>query len=555
MPYDGFVMRRFLDYSYDKLLNSHIRNFYYKDKVLYFSFQNFDLKISLNPSYSYITFEKREIPSDAKKHYFVEYLRSKVKGGVIKNVEQIELERTFKFEVFKIDDVGNKHLYEIYIDIMGKHSNVILVENGIILDAYKRIKNRFRNIYPGEKFILYKSNKIIPLEDLSEDSFKNLDIDMKTREFIYKNIQGFSKITSDEVLFRANIDKNQVAKNCLERLIYHIKDVIEDFKKEKIYVYFENEKPIEISAIQLKHLGLNFKEFVNVDEAINEYFNWLESKSFINQRKKSLADIIVKNIVKLENTLDKINKEIEKNKHFEKYRKYGELLKAYFYQIKKGENKAILFDWEDNENVEVPLDTSKEPLENAKEYFKKYSKMKSKLEGLIKRKSVIEKELNYLYQLWYTIEDSESEEELEDIRKEMVSEGIIHEKKKRKKKEAASKPKKVEYKGYTIYIGKNNKQNDELVRNSSNNDYWFHVHEMPGAHVILKNNGKEISNDVIEYTAQLAAGYSKGKDSGKVPVDYTKIKYVRKTKGLKPGLVLYSNYKTIYVTPRRIKDV
>jgi predicted ribosome quality control (RQC) complex YloA/Tae2 family protein len=218
-------------------------------------------------------------------------------------------------------------------------------------------------------------------------------------------------------------------------------------------------------------------------------------------------------------------------------------------------NKVVLYDWENDENIEVPLDSNKEPLENANYYFKKYNKMKNKLKGLLERKKVLEDELDYLYQIWYTIEDAESEEEIEEIKFEMQNMGLIKDKKGRSKKVIKSEPRKVEHNGFVIYIGKNNKQNDELVRKANDEDLWFHVHEMPGSHVVLKNNGKDIDEEVIRFAAELAAGYSKGKNSGKVPVDYTKVKYVRKTKGLKPGLVLYSNYKTIYVKPRRIDNV
>lgn len=554
MPYDGFVMRQFLEYSKPYLLNAHIRNFYIFNKIIYFSFQSFDLKISLNPSYSYITFEKRNLPLNTKSHYFVEYLRSKVRGGVIKNIEQIGLERTYKFEVYKVDDVGNKHNYEIYIDIMGKHSNIIFVENGIILDAYKRIKNRFRNIFPGEQFKIFSSNKINPLDVDQIKKLKTINESDKALELIYKNIQGFSKVTARELLFRAGLGEDEVIK-WDDKLEKFLKEIIQEFSEKNMYVYFENNKPFEISAFSLNHLAEKFRKFSKPDEAINLFFSWNEKKSLIYEKKKALEDVLVKYISKLENTLDKINSEIEKNKNYDLYKKYGELLKAYFYQIDEKMNKVVLYDWENDENIEVPLDSNKEPLENANYYFKKYNKMKNKLKGLLERKKVLEDELDYLYQIWYTIEDAESEEEIEEIKFEMQNMGLIKDKKGRSKKVIKSEPRKVEHNGFVIYIGKNNKQNDELVRKANDEDLWFHVHEMPGSHVVLKNNGKDIDEEVIRFAAELAAGYSKGKNSGKVPVDYTKVKYVRKTKGLKPGLVLYSNYKTIYVKPRRIDNV
>ena len=165
----------------------------------------------------------------------------------------------------------------------------------------------------------------------------------------------------------------------------------------------------------------------------------------------------------------------------------------------------------------------------------------------------IERELEYLYQLWQTIIDSEDEETLKEIEDEMISEGIIKVKKKRKR-EVVSKPREIFFKGFKILIGKNNKQNDSLVRSASDDDLWFHAREMPGAHVVLKVEGKTLDEEVIEYAASLAAGYSRGKLSGNVPVDYTKIKYVSKPKGAKPGLVVYRNHKTLVVKPCRLEE-
>ncbi|MBT1248405.1 MULTISPECIES: NFACT family protein [unclassified Thermosipho (in: thermotogales)] len=532
MPYDGFVMKRFVDYAREKLLNAHIRNFYYKNNVVYINFQRFDLKVSLNPNFSYITFEKRNLPQDPKRHYFVEYLRSRLRGGIVFDVIDFQFERTLKLVVFKTDEVGEKHVYELYIDIMGKHSNIILVENGLILDAYKRIKNRYRTIYPGEKFIVYKSEKITPYEVKDES-----DVGM-----LYKRVQGFSKITVRELMFRMqNTSFNEA-----------LKSILNDFEKGCLFLYYENNMPVEISAFPLHHLQISGKRHCDkIEDAINVFFEFKEQKSVLFQMKKNLENVIVKRIIKIENALEKINKELEKAKNYDDYRKYGELLKAYYYEVPKGVDRVELVDWETQETVSVELDKNKNAIENANFYFKKYNKLKVKVKGLMRRKQYLEKELDYLYQLWYTLDEVNEFNELEDIRNEMENVGLVRSKK-RKKMCKESEPIKVEYDGYVIYIGKNNKQNDMLVRDSNDEDIWFHASGMPGAHVIIKYAGKEINQDVIEYAASLAAGYSKGKNSGKVPVDYTKAKNVRKTKGLKPGLVLYSNYKTLFVEPRRL---
>ncbi|SHH39412.1 Rqc2 family fibronectin-binding protein [Thermosipho atlanticus] len=553
MPYDGFVMNSFINNS-QFIVGNFLKNIYFKKNVLYFSFSKNDLKVSLNPNYSYLTFERRDIPQDTKKHYFVDFLRSRVRNSRIIKFEQIEFERTAKLVLEKNDEIGEKHVYEVYIDIMGKHSNVIIVENNKILDAYKRIKTRFRDIIPGETFILYTGSKVNPLKNLVDLYNISENFNGRVSEFIFKNIQGFSKVTAKEVLHRCGLEDDQFSVKYLKKIIDTIENLMYEFQKGKIYLYYENNKPYEISAFLLNHLELDYETFDEPDSAISKFFEWHEQKSYVFQQKHFLESIVEKNIEKNETILSKLNYEIEKNMRYEEFRKWGELLKAYFYIIDDSRKEVELEDWETGERITIPLDENLTPIENSNKYFKLYNRMKNKLKGLKKRKKEIENELNYLYQLWYSLDDAQDIKEIEEIKNEMVETGLIKEKK-QKRKIKKSEPRKIIYNGYTILIGRNNKQNDELVKKSSDEDIWLHAHGMPGAHVVIKTGGNVVNEDTLLFAAQLAAGYSKGKNSSNVPVDYTKIKYVRKTKNLKPGMVLYSNYKTLYVDPRRLENV
>lgn len=555
VPYDGFVMNQFIKQG-QFITNNYLKNIYFKKNVVYFSFTNADLKISINPNFSYMTFEKRMLSNEMERHFFIDFLRSRIRNSKLLSFEQLGFERTAKLTLEKNDEIGTKHLYEIYIDIMGKHSNIIIVEDNKILDAFKRIATRYRNILPGEKFKLFTSSKINPKTDLDKLIHLHKNFEGKISEFIYKNIQGFSKITANEVLFRANLEDRMFSEDDFLKIFKVIRELLEEFEQNNIYIYYEKNNPVEISAFKLNHLGLKYRTYVDVSLAISEYFEWIEQKSYLFQLKKSLENIVVNKISKLENVLTKIEEEIRKNSEYEKFRKWGELLKAYFYKIDNFQNEVELQDWETGEKIKIPLDDAKTPIENANYYFKLYNKKKNKLKGLLERKKFIEKELDYLYQIWYSINEIENERDIEEIKKELVEIGLMKEKKtKQKKFFERSVPRKTEYNGFIIYIGKNNKQNDELVKKSSKDDLWLHAHGMPGAHVIVKSGGKEIDEETLKYAAQLAAGYSKGRNSTNVPVDYTKIKNVRKTKDLRPGMVLYDNYKTIYVNPRRLDDV
>lgn len=555
MPYDGFVMNKFINQA-QFIVGSFLKNIYYKKNTMYFSFSNVDLKISLNPNFSYMTFERRMLSQDMKKHYFVDFLRSRIKNSKILSFEQFGFERIAKLVLEKNDEIGVTHKYEIYTDIMGKHSNIIIVENNKILDAYRRITTRYRNIIPGEKFKLFEGSKINPKTDLDKLFSFAKAFDGKKSEFIFKNIQGFSKITANEVLYRANLEDKKFSCDDLEIIVKTVEELMREFEENKLYIYFENNQPFEISAFKLNHLGMEYKILDDISKAISFFFEWIEQKSYLFQVKKNLENIVIKKIEKLENILTKIEKEIRKNSDYEKYKKWGELLKAYFYRINDFQKEVELEDWNTGEKINIPLEKDKNPIENANNYFRIYNRKKTKLKGLLERKEYLEKELDYLYQLWYSINEIENTKDVEEIKKELIEYGLIKEKKgKRKKKIEKSLPRKTIYNGFTIYIGKNNRQNDELVKKSSKEDIWLHSHGMPGAHVVIKSEGKDIDMETLKFAAQLAAGYSKGKNSTNVPVDYTKIKHVRKTKDLKPGMVLYDNYKTIYVNPRRLEDV
>ncbi|MEJ5257366.1 MAG: NFACT family protein [Fervidobacterium sp.] len=555
MAFDGFVMRITAGKIEEHINGLNLRNIYLEDKVLYFSFDAGDLKISLNPNFAHISFTEH-IVKEPEKQTFVDFLRSRIRGAKVSKFSSIGYDRTVVLELKKTDEIGQKHEYKLYIDIMGKHSNVILVENGVILDAYKRIETRFRNINPGEKFVLFASNKM-NIEEVTADSLsvalEHFPKQKAISEFIYSTIQGFSRLTAEELLFRADLDDmalSQISDEHLNALLEAIASIRRELSENQLYVYYENDMPIDISVFRL-HKYTDFKRCENPVECVNEYFEFVEKKDKLTQKKNQLLSIVNSKIEAYEKLIDSIEKEVEECKNAEKYRKFGELLKAYSYQIGHGLEEVTLTDWETNEEVRIPLEKHLSAIENSVKYFKMYNKLKKKLEGLSERKEILERELSYLRQLQNTIENAETLDDLLDIEEEMVEGELIkkHKGKKNTKVVTHSEPRRYTFNGFTIFVGRNNRQNDELVRKASEHDLWLHVQGMPGAHVVVKTNGKPIDDETLQYAAKLAAYYSKGKYSTKVPVDYTQVKYVKKPRGFKPGLVLYSNFKTLFVTP------
>lgn len=563
MPFDGFLMKRTVEKISDEIRDFNIRNIYLSKNVLYFSFDKGDLKISLNPAFAHISIVNHLV-SDPEKSAFVDLLRSRIRGAKVSEFVNMDYERTAILKLKKMDEAGIKHNYEIYIDIMGKHSNAIFVEDGIILDAFKRVETRFRNINPGKKFEIFPSKKV-RIEDIdSKESLENLlkafleqssDKRPKISEFLYSSIQGFSKITAEEVLFRADLEDLPVLKiddSTLLALWNALHTVRIELASNYSFIYYEDNEPVDISAIRL-HAYSDEKRCDDVLACVNEYFTFVEKKEKRLQKRNQLSSVVKAKIDVYETLLKKLSEEFDECRELDKYRKYGELIKAYAYQIQSGSEKVALFDWETNEVVQVPLEKNLSAIENSVRYFNMYSKLKRKASGLRERIEIVSRELEYLQQLLMTIESAEDLEDLKEIEEEMIENELIKVRKSKGKlqtsKEFVSQPRKYVYNGFTIYVGKNNRQNDELVRKASDSDLWFHVQGMPGAHVLIKTAGKYVDEDTLKYAASLAATYSKGKYSSNVPVDYTQIKYVKKPRGFKPGLVLYSNFKTIFADP------
>jgi len=563
MPFDGFLMKRTVERISDEIKDCNIRNIYLSKNILYFSFDDGDLKISLNPMFAHISLVNHLV-SDPEKNAFVDLLRSRIRGARISEFVNMDYERTAILRLKKMDETGTKHNYEIYIDIMGKHSNAIFVEDGIILDAFRRVETRFRNINPGKEFAIFPSKKV-RIEDV--DSKECLERILKTfleqsgdkkpkiSEFLYSSLQGFSKITAEEVLFRADLEDSAVSEmdeSMITSLWNALHTVRLELASNYSFIYYEDNEPVDISAIRL-HAYSDEKRCDNVLACINEYFTFVEKKEKRLQKKNQLSSVVKAKIDVYETLLKKLNEEFDECKELDRYRKYGELIKAYAYQIQSGNEKVSLLDWETNEVVQVPLEKNLSPIENSVRYFNMYSKLKRKASGLKERIEIVSRELDYLQQLLMTIESAEDLEDLKEIEEEMVENELIKVRKSKGKlqtsREFVSQPRKYVYNGFTIYVGKNNRQNDELVRKASDNDLWFHVQGMPGAHVLIKTAGKYVDEDTLKYAASLAATYSKGKYSSNVPVDYTQIKYVKKPRGFKPGLVLYSNFKTIFADP------
>lgn len=514
--------------------------------------------------------DKYEKNNPKKAPVFCMTLRKHIQNGVIVGIEQVGFERIIKISVESYDELKEKTIKNLYVEIMGKHSNIILVmENqNKILDSIKRVPisiSRVRQILPGNEYELPpEQDKMNPLNKINADELLERIKSGKGQVFksIYTNILGISPLVAKDVCLRVGIDKSkdieQISLEDSKKIADEINRIFDDLAKDKIYpnvvIDEKRDKIIEFSSIRLKQYeDLTEVRKDTISQAIEDYYLIKDKKERINQRSSNMKKNISLKLERINHKLEKQAKELKDSEKADEYKVKGELLTAFIYMIKPGMESIKLANFYDNnEEIEIKLKAHFSPSENAQKYFKKYNKLKNATEELTKQIAINEEEAQYLENTLLSIENCENEKELKEIKEELMREGYIKTYKMPKKnnKPGTNIMKYISSNGNLIMIGKNNKQNDYLtLRLADNEDLWFHTKDIPGSHVLLKVGGKKFDEKEILEAATLAAYYSKAKMSENVPVDYTTKRNVRKPSGAKPGLVIYEKNKTVYVTP------
>lgn len=514
---------------------------------------------------------KKQNPKKAP--VFCMLFRKHIQGGTITKVSQIGFERIIKISVESLDELKEKSTKDIIVEIMGRHSNIILVqsENSKIFDSAKRVPvsvSRVRQILPGLTYELPPAqDKINPLDKLSSEVFiENIKTyDGPIFKGIYTKFLGISPIIAKEICFRSSvypkINTFDLTDEDISRLYIEFEKLFKDISKNNfhpsIIVDRSIDKYVDFSCVNLtiyKDLDSIYNE--SVSEVLENYYQTRDVKDRIHQRASDLRKSITIKLDRLYNKQKKQHEELLESEHADEFKLKGELLTAYIYMIKKGmkEIEVQNFYTSDYSNIKISLNENLTPSENSQKYFKKYNKLKTAKKEITHQMDINEEEIDYLENILLSIDNCENMDELQDIREELVKLGYA-------KVQGKAKPKKettlttmphkfLSSDGTTIFVGKNNKQNDHLtLRIADYDDIWMHTKNIPGSHVIIKCAGTEVSDKTIYEGAMLAAYFSKSKMSSKVPVDYTKKKNVKKPSGSKPGMVIYETNSTIYVTP------
>ena len=580
MALDGLVIHSLVDELSSKLLGGKIDKVHQPEDdevVLYIrnNKENYKLVLSCsssNPRVYIANDYKKENPKKAP--MFCMLFRKYIQSGNIVNISQVGFERIIKISVDSLDELKEKTTKNIYIEIMGRHSNIILTHNADnkIIDSAKRIPtsvSRARQILPGLTYELPPSQeKLNPLNNISEDEFTKALSSYNGPLFksIYSKFLGISPIVSKEVCFRANLNENsnicELSNNKLNNLYKEFNNLFNDIRNNNyspcIVLNEKIDKVIDFSCINLSlYNQLKFITKESMSSILEDYYKTKDIKDRIHQRASDLRKSISIKLERLYHKQQKQEQELKEAENADEYKLKGELLTAYIYMVQKGMKDIEVQNFYDPnyENITINLKENLTPSENSQRYFKKYNKLKTAKKEITSQMDISKEEIDYLENILLNIDNCENLAELQDIKDELISLGYGKSPGKLKSKKELNKlttsPHEfISSDGFRILVGKNNKQNDHLtLRIADPDDIWMHTKNIPGSHVIIKCAGKEVPEETIYEGAMLAAYFSKGKMSAQVPVDYTKKKHVKKPSGSKPGMVIYVTNSTMYVTP------
>lgn len=535
MAYDGIMMHQVKKSLIDTIQSGRINKIYQISKYeLLFQVRanrkNYQLLISSHPMYARVQLTSLTYPTPEAPNPLTMLFRKLLEGGYIKEIEQIDLDRILKITFACHNELGDAIEYILYIEIMGKHSNIILVgKNNKIIDCIKHISpsmNTERFLQPGALYQLPPMvEKLNPFtSDFVEDSQ------------LTKIYQGMAPILSKEILYR--IDQGEDFKEIMKQID----------KSQDLYITKINDKEY-FHVIELTHLqGITTK--YALFDGLDLHFNEVDQKERIKQQTSNLLKFIQNEYQKNTTKLKKLKATLEDSENSDDYRIKGDLLYASLHLMQKGMTSVEVDNYYDNTKMKITLDPKLDPKANAQKYYQKYQKAKNSINVLHQQIELTEKEIDYFDSLITAMSQASYYDALE-IKEELENEGYLKKKKQRntiRKKKIPQFQKYLTKDGIEIDIGKNNLQNDHLTfKYAHRYDMWFHAKDMPGSHVIVK--AQDLDEYTIRLAAKIAAYYSKGKNSSSVPVNYTLVKTLKKPAGSKPGKVILDNYKTIYIDP------
>ena len=600
MAFDGIVISNIVKDLKEKLVGGRILKIQQPEKdELLITIKNYDqyrLFISADASLPliYLSSGKKEAPLSAPN--FCMLLRKYIGTARVVDIYQPEFERVVVFELEHLDEMGDVCRKKLIVEIMGKHSNIIFCENTEeenedyhagdwrIIDSIKHVSaavSSVREVLPGRTYFIPKqAEKINPLEISEEDFITHIKGYPDTvSKAVYMSLTGFSPVMANELLFRAGfapeMNTAELSDDMATHLYRRFRCFMEDIEQgnfKPCIVYrtdsdTDSREPVEFAAVDLTLYsdmpGKNTVYYESISSVLEIFYAEKNTATRMKQKSVDLRKLVSNSVERTVKKYDIQKKQLKDTEKRDNYKLYGELLTTYGYGLENGIRSAVLTNYYDNSEISVPLDPDLSPLENAKKYYEKYSKLKRTFEAVTEQIKQTEEELEHLESVNVALNMATCDDDLDIIKHELIECGYIKghfgrkndQNSKKVKKNAGSREKSkplhyVTEDGFHIYVGKNNYQNDELTFKVANGgDWWFHAKKNAGSHVIVKTEGRELPDRVYEQAAALAAFYSKSAAGSKTDVDYLQRKDVKKPNGAKPGFVVYYTNYSMTVAP------
>lgn len=551
MAFDGLYLTAILNELKANLLNQRCDKVHQpeKDEII-LSFRGRQgvkrLLLTSSADHARVHFTEEAKPNPKEAPLFTMVLRKYLQGGRLTDIRQPHGDRILILTFSTTDDMGFDSNYELIAELMGRHSNILLVRqrDQKILECIKHVgpdQNSYRVILPGADYIPPPAqDKLNPL------TFEG-PVTIQNPKDLAKTFFGLSQKTA-EVLYD------------------HLKRAPQAFNPDKLKAFFhqlvtdpsptlslKGDQPVDLNLVGYAQPreGIESKTFTSPSAALEAFMGQKDNYHRVKDRSQDILGILSLNLDRVQRKIKLLEEVLDQAKDKDRILKYGELLKANLYSLKEGQSEARVLDYYDPEakEITIPLDRHKTLTENMQRYFKRYTKLKSSEENAKEQLILARQEEDYLSSVQDSVMRSEDPSDIEEIRRELVVAGYLRMRSGKKKKESPSKPMQFRStEGVPIYVGKNNNQNDYLTTKFARpEDTWLHTKDYPGSHVIIR--GREFTKETLLEAANLAAWYSKAQTGSKVPVDYTLVKHVKKPNGSKPGMVIYTTNKTIFIDP------
>lgn len=515
---------------------------------------NQKLLLSANPTYPRIHLTTEEFTNPQEAPMFCMLLRKHCEGGQIEAIRQVDMERIIHIDIKSRDELGDTTRKRIIVEIMGKHSNIILVdqETNMILDSAQHVTlaiSQYRQVVPGRTYISPPDQgKQDPLQTTEQRFITSIDwMGGKLDKQIVSLFSGISPLLAKEIVHRAGLLSRDKVWSAFQEMMERFKrhEYVPTIARQKDKTFF--------SVTDLSHLQGTVTRFDSISQCLQAYYEHKSMRDVVKQKVHDLIRVVSTEKSKNEKKIEKLQQTLVEAKEAERFRLYGELITANLHQLKRGDTQLVTVNWYDENGaiVTIPLDPLRTPSENLQAYYKRYNKAKNSLQIVSEQIDHAREEIIYLDGLLVQLEHA-TLAEAEEIREELMEQGYVRYRQRRgPKKKKDQRPQPDHYyspEGIAILVGKNNKQNDYLTNKlASPSDTWLHTKDIPGSHVVIR--AREFSEETLWEAAQLAAYFSKAKQGNQVPVDYTLVKHVKKPSGSKPGFCIYEQQRTLYVTP------